>query len=152
MENSVLNTEENSKSNKTNESNEISQETIKVHNNQQIGEFQNNSTNSNDEYKVSNDDKFATLYAVDNYTVSKILKSEKITFNIYVIFHNIPSAEKMIIAFEVIQTDSRLLAEEKPLRIQCLRDSDPSLELVRYFCIVYTERDIKNKKLKGVDV
>ncbi len=148
MENSVLNTEENSKSNKTNENNEISQETIKVQNNQQ-GELQNNSTNEN---KVSNDDKFVTLYAVDNYTIIKILKSWKITFNIYVIFHNIPSADTIIITFEIIQRDSRLLEEDIPFQIGCMKDSDPSLELVRYFCIVYTERDIKNKKLKGVDV
>ena len=149
MENSVLNTEENSKSNKTNENNEISQETIKVQNNEQMGELPDNST---DKYKVSNDDKFVTLYAVDNFTITKIFREWKVTFNIYVIFHNIPSADKMIITFEVIQKDSRLLEEEKPLHIQCLRDSDPSLELVRYFCIVFTERDIKNKKLKGVDI
>ena len=141
-------------------SNNITQETIIYANNQKgennekkeeilllEGELPNNSTN---DVKNNNHDEFIALYAIDNYTSQLIFKEHEITFNIYVIFHNTESVKTIAIQIQLINKNSRLLEEERPFLITCNKDSDSSLELVKYFCISYTERDIKNKKLKGI--
>ena len=108
--------------------------------------FQNNSTNNTNNSKIDNYDKFITIYAIEK----DIINIDMISFYIYLVFSNIQASSIIKVELQTIERNSG--TADKPFEIICPRDSDPFQKLVKYYCSKVVEKQIKNMKIKIIEV